>query len=284
MSETTVKDATATGTGPTGPTSVQGKDAQEAAARALLEGAAGQGFERVRAGDAAIPFLLLLQDISEQQKERSPEYVDGAKAGMILNSVSLELFPDSKGITVVPVFFNKVWNIWRKRAKGGGFVKSFKTAEEAEKAFNALPNNSDLDLVETAQHFLLAHSDTRDSWKPALLNLKVTGLATSRAWIAAMQDVELPRASGVGTYTPPSFGCMYQLTSKVKKGTSGDYFVFDFENVGITPYDLLVQAQDFYKLCAKDQVEINYEKDAPPDAGAPSGSTTRAQDPSAPKM
>lgn len=283
MSETTVKEGTATGTVPNSAGSLQSQDAQEAAARALLEGAAGQGFERVRSGDAAIPFLMLLQDISDQVKDRSQEYIDGAKPGMILNSVSLELFPGDKGVTVIPVFFNKVWNIWRKRNKGGGFVGTFKDADAAKSAYDKLPNREDLDVVETAQHFVLAHSEKRDLWKPALLNLKVTGLATSRAWIAAMQDVELPRSSGNGTYTPPSFGCMYQLTSKAKKGQSGEYFVFDFENVGITPYNLLLEAQEFYKLCSKDLVEINYEKDAPPDAGS-AGPTTRAQDATSPKM
>jgi hypothetical protein len=284
MSETTVKDPAATGTAPAAEgTTVQKGDQMDDALQALLEGASGQGLERVRAGDAAIPNILLLQDISEQVKERSDDYIDGAKPGMILNSVSLELYSGEKGITVIPVFFNKVWNLWKKRAKGGGFIKSYKTAEEADSAWGSLPNKEDVDVVETAQHFLLVHSDKRDSWKPALLNLKVTGLQTSRQWVAAMQDVELPRKNGSGTYTPPSFGCMYQLTSKTKKGNSGEYFVFDFENVGVTPYPLAVEATEFYKLCSKDLVEVNYEKDAPTEPG-PSGPSIRQQDPSAPRM
>lgn len=283
MSESATKEQTATGTVDTEQKTLQTSAQMDDAMAALLEGASGQGLELVRAGDAAIPNILLLQDISEQVKERSEDYIDGAKPGMILNSVSKEMYPGDKGITVIPVFFNKVWKLWKKRNKGGGHLGTFDSESEAKRAWESLPNKEDVDLVETAQHFLLTHSDTRDSWKPALLSLKVTGLATSRQWIAAMQDVELPRRNGQGTYTPPSFGCMYQLTSKTRKGNSGEYFVFDFENVGVTPYPLLVQAQDFYKLCSKGEVKISDEKDAPDEAPA-AGPTTRQQDPSAPRM
>ena len=62
-----------------------------------LEQDAGAGFDGMTTEDYALPFLRLLTSTSPEVGE-----VDGALPGMILNSVTGELFDGKKGIAVVP--------------------------------------------------------------------------------------------------------------------------------------------------------------------------------------
>ena len=55
---------------------------------AMFEADAGMGMENVGSEDVKIPFLRILQDLSPQVKEGKGEYIQGAKPGMIINSVS----------------------------------------------------------------------------------------------------------------------------------------------------------------------------------------------------
>ena len=52
----------------------------------------GQGSAAVTANDMAIPRLKLLQMINPEVQPGGPEQVQGAQAGMIMNSVNNELF------------------------------------------------------------------------------------------------------------------------------------------------------------------------------------------------
>ena len=62
-----------------------------------LEQDAGAGFDGMTQEDYALPFLRLLTSTSPEVGE-----IDGALPGMMLNSVTGEVFDGKKGIAVVP--------------------------------------------------------------------------------------------------------------------------------------------------------------------------------------
>ena len=70
----------------------------EAFGVADFEADAGAGMENVTADDLQIPFLSILQSNSPQLDESEGKYIDGAKAGMILNTVTNEIFDGKIGL------------------------------------------------------------------------------------------------------------------------------------------------------------------------------------------
>ena len=63
--------------------------------------------------DLALPFLKVLGQLSPEINKRDGKYVRGAEPGMILNSVTKELFDGSKGIDVIPCFYKREYLEWQ---------------------------------------------------------------------------------------------------------------------------------------------------------------------------
>jgi hypothetical protein len=80
-----------------------------------LEQDAGAGFDGMTQEDYALPFLRLLTSTSPEVGE-----VDGALPGMMLNSVTGELFDGKKGIAVVPCAYVRQYIEWMPRGQGSG--------------------------------------------------------------------------------------------------------------------------------------------------------------------
>ena len=78
---------------------------------------AGAGFEGTGAEDIIIPFLGVLQGLSPQLQT-----LEGAKVGMLHNSVTDELTPGDKGLVFIPGYREHCYVEWVPRKQGGGFV------------------------------------------------------------------------------------------------------------------------------------------------------------------
>ena len=121
---------------------------------------AGTGLEEATTEDYAIPFIRLLQPMSPQLNKNSGNYIEGASAGDLINTVSGEVYDGEKGISVVPCAYSKKYIEWIPREKGGGLVdanhdmsilKSCKRDEQTRRYY--LQNGNE--IVETAQFFVL---------------------------------------------------------------------------------------------------------------------------------
>lgn len=83
---------------------------------------ASLGHGDITGSDVSMPFLNVLQGISPEVADNNPE---GARAGMLMNSITKELFDGEKGVIFQPVFFEKKFIEWVPRAQGGGFVGAY---------------------------------------------------------------------------------------------------------------------------------------------------------------
>ena len=72
----------------------------------------GMGLENIDKGDLALPFLKLLQSMSDETKKKHAKYVEGAEAGMFYNTVTKKLYDGEKGIEVIPVFYKMTYPEW----------------------------------------------------------------------------------------------------------------------------------------------------------------------------
>ncbi len=173
---------------------------------------AGAGLGNAQARDFALPFINLLQKMSPALDE-----VEGAEAGMFMNTVTHEL---SESIRVIPVDYEKVYNEWIPRDEGGGFIASHKTREDAETQRRA---DDSTQIIDTANHYVLTEQ-ADGSWQPAILSCTSTKLKASRQWMSRISQV-VADVPGKGKLPMPSFAKIYEVVSTgPHKNDKGTYY------------------------------------------------------------
>lgn len=197
----------------------------------------GRGSENVSAADLAIPRLKLLQLISDEVKPGHAKQVDGAQAGMILNSVTNELF---SSLFVINLHFAKKTVVWRKRKAGGGIVGTFDDEAQALASLNEMGLKAeDLDISENPTHLVLILSDEGEPKSVALLDMPGTKVKKSKIWNTNIQEQEKEGN--------PRFGCVWQLGVVNETSAQGDYFNYDIDLVAHAPDELYAKAEAAYK-------------------------------------
>ena len=194
-----------------------------------FESVAKAGLEGVSQEDLATPRLKILQKMSPDL-----DTVEGAKAGMILDTVNNKLYDGNKGILLLPVAYQRQYTEWQDRGQGTGAPVSVydansdilsKTVRDDQKK-DRLPNGN---YVETAgNHFVIVVEDEKNGiGQPALITLKSTQLKKSRKWNSMMLNIKIQGSNG--PFTPPMYSHLYRLTT-VKEGNDfGDWFGINIE-------------------------------------------------------
>ena len=77
-----------------------------------------KGFENMTQEDMALPFVRILGQLSPQVTDGDAKYIEGAKPGMIYNTVTSECFDGKKGIKVIPCYYKKDYPEWSDRGDG----------------------------------------------------------------------------------------------------------------------------------------------------------------------
>jgi hypothetical protein len=89
--------------------------------------------------ESAMPFptLKLLQQLSPELDEDDTKYIKKASVGMLMvtDGTAVNLFDGEEGIKFCPLVVRKVYTEWVPRAKGGGFVGTYNSKEEADAQF-----------------------------------------------------------------------------------------------------------------------------------------------------
>jgi len=207
-----------------------------------LEQDAGQGFENMNQDDYALPFLRLLTSTSPEVGD-----MDGAMPGMVLNSVTGELFDGKKGIHVVPCAYVRQYIEWAPRGQGSGAPVHIypATSDILSQTHREPGDNKDyLDngnyIENTANHYVML-IDENGVPNPALITMKSTQLKKSRKWNSMMQSVKLNGKNGL--FTPPMYSQVYRLTTVAESNDKGKWYGWEIERVGP------VEQPALYKAC-----------------------------------
>ena len=194
-----------------------------------FESVAKAGLESVSQEDLATPRLKILQKMSPDL-----DTVDGAKAGMILDTVNSKVYDGSKGILLLPVAYQRQYTEWQDRGQGTGApvavydansdILSKTTRDDQRK--DRLPNGN---YVETAaNHFVIVVDDEKNGiGQPALITLKSTQLKKSRKWNSMMLNIKLPGSKG--PFTPPMYSHLYRLKTVEEGNDFGKWFGIEIE-------------------------------------------------------
>ena len=236
---------------------------QEAGALAsnMFEADADKGSQNMTQDDLALPFLKVLGQLSPEVNKRDGKYVEGAEPGMILNSVTNEVFDGTKGVQVLPVFYERKYVEWADRGDSKGAPVAIHNAESdivstttRDKSFkDRLPNGNYLE--NTANHFVIVLGKSPQS---ALISMKATQLKISRKWNSMMMGIKLQGKNGL--FTPPTYSHIYNLKTVQMSNDKGTWFGWDVSQVGpIQDKGVYEIAKNFAERVGSGEIEAKPE-------------------------
>jgi hypothetical protein len=189
--------------------------------------------------DMSIPFISILQQLSPQVVEDDPAFVEGARPGMFINTVSSELFSGKDGMQIVPVFYRASFIEWVTRANGGGFVQEYDIADGAqivtarnEIGQDIIQNSSKVgkpgnQLNYTHTHYVLIVRPD-GTFTPAVLTMTSTQIKPSKDWNTVINEVLLPGTAS----RAPRFFTFWNGFTQLKSNDQGKWYIWRFESLG----------------------------------------------------
>ena len=234
------------------------KKKENAVAAVNFEADAGQGLNMTQE-DLALPFLKVLGQLSPECNKRDAKHVEGAEPGMIINTVTNEIYDGVKGIDVVPVHYKRQYIEWQDRGESQGApVKIYEAGDDVPQTtrdkFNKdrLPNGNYLE--NTASHFVVILGDNPTT---ALISMKATQLKVSRKWNSMMMGLKLQGKNGL--FTPPTYSHIYNLKTVQMSNDKGTWFGWDVAKVGpVTDKAVYEMAKAFADSVSKGQVQAKH--------------------------
>jgi len=213
----------------------------------MFEQDAHDGMDNISSEDVALPFLKL-----------------GAKAGMIYNTVSGEVYDGTQGIKVIPCHYERKYIEWQPRGSGSGAPIAVHpaTSDIMTKTFRKPGESKDyLDngnyIENSAQHYVMIVGDD-GTCSPALIVLKSTQLKKSRKWNSMMMTLKMNGKNG--PFTPPSYSHVYRLTSSKESNDKGTWYGWEVERVGPVEDATVYHSAKAFALSVK-QGEVNVKHD-----------------------
>ena len=236
------------------------KEAAGALSTNLFEADAHAGTQNMAQEDLALPFLKVLGQLSPEINKRDGKYVEGAAPGMILHTVTHEIFDGAKGIDVLPVFYKRQYVEWQDRGESKGApvaiheassdIMSKTTRDKSYK--DRLPSGNYIE--NTANHFLVILGKSPTT---ALISMKATQLKVSRKWNSMMMGLKLQGKNGL--FTPPTYSHIYKLKTVQMSNDKGTWFGWDVSTVGpIQDQAVYEIAKNFAQSVSKGEVKAKH--------------------------
>jgi hypothetical protein len=245
-------------------TSIAKKENAGALATNLFEADANAGSQNIEQEDLALPFLKVLGQLSPEVNKKNSKHVEGAEPGMILNSVTSELYDGDKGVQVVPVFYKRQYIEWQDRGESmGAPVHIYNAGDDVPQATrdksnkDRLPNGNYLE--NTASHFVILLGKTPST---ALISMKATQLKVSRKWNSMMLGIKLQGKNGL--FTPPTYSHIYNLKTVQMTNDKGTWYGWDVSKVGpVSDKNIYGQAKLFSTKVGKGEIQAKHGSEEP---------------------
>lgn len=254
----------------------------------------GGGFDQADSDSYAIPFLRVLQSGSPEVDEtkRSPQFIEEARAGEFINTVSRERYSGKEGVLFVPCAYQRRFLRWAPRGDSGGFRGEL-TREEVEAAqrrgelididgrtyFRDGDSRNPKELhrcVDTRSHYgLVIDANAADgvTVSEVLLSLGSTQIKKSKMLMTLLANVR------AGTVRPPMWSNVVRITTVAESNDEGSWYGVNFALYGFVQSPLVYAAgKEFYERVLGGEVKVDYER-AGPDIGGAGERGTRAPAP-----
>ena len=223
---------------------------------------AGVGVDDLGSEDLAIPFIKILQKMSDELDE-----LDDAKAGDIYNTVTKEIAHGKDGIQVINCAYTLQYIEWEPRGSGTGAPHRIYAAGDDIPATERGEDNKDyvVDgegryLERTAQHYVLV-LDGDGMTQQALLPMKSTQFKKSKQWNSAMRALKMKDAKGA-LFVPPRFSHVWNLTTTSEENKNGSWHGWVIEKDSpLEDTNLYAEAKLFAGSIGAGQVKVQHVRE-----------------------
>jgi len=240
---------------------VQKKEEAGAMSPNIFEADANAGSQNMTQEDLALPFLKVLGQLSPEVNKQNAKFISDAQPGMIINSVTKELYDGAQGINVIPVHYERQYVEWQDRgATSTGAPVAIHsvnsdivdTATRDKSWKDRLPNGNYLE--NTANHFVILMGKTPST---ALISMRSTQLKISKQWNSIMMGLKLQGKNGL--FTPPTYSHIYNLKTVQMSNDKGTWFGWDVSKIGpVTDKNVYAIAKSFAEKNSKGLVKVKH--------------------------
>ena len=209
---------------------------------AHVKEASGLGNENVTAEHLQTPRVKLLQQMNSEVDENHDAYVEGAKPGHFLNSVTNENYGTE--MYVINLHFKEDFVLWKKRDAGGGLIGTYSSQADAlEYLADQGLKADDHEIIQTQSHLLLRKDpETGELIKtPFLMDFASSKLRVSREW-----------NTQIGQLGGDRFSALWKLSSlQTQNRASQKFYNLTAENQGWVTEDDYEFAKETYNKVSK---------------------------------
>lgn len=186
------------------------------------------GYENSQGNDFSIPYLSICQkgsaEFDKDHKDHEAKAITDIIVGDIFDTRTREIL--KQPLKVVPAHYVKLYQEWKTRKAGGGFVKSHASPAiltqtmRNEKNEDILPNGN---VITTTSYFYVFYWCGLD-WVKAVLPMTSTQLKKARKWLDVMDTQRSP--AGVRL---PMFSTEYVLTTNLEQNADGTWYGWGYD-------------------------------------------------------
>jgi hypothetical protein len=182
----------------------------------------GAGLEGADHASFAIPFLIILQPLSPQI-----DTVEGAKAGMLLNTIGQQLLKEAH---VVPCAFTRKYLRWAPRDEGGGYRGEYSPGlvETGQIAGVELRDGRYYigkdELKDTRNHFCLLIDEEAETYTPVIVSLSSTQIKKSKRWASLMSSKRARDKRDNQLKTEASYRYAYTISTLKESNDKGAWW------------------------------------------------------------
>ena len=223
---------------------------------------AGVGVNDLGSEDLAIPFLKVLQKMSDELDD-----LDGAKAGDIYNTVTKDVVKGTEGVTVVNCAYTLQYIEWEPRGTGTGAPHRIYGAGDEIPETERGDDNKDYVvggdgryLERTAQHYVLIVGEDGMT-QQALLPMKSTQFKKSKQWNSAMRALKMKDSSG-NLFTPPRFSHIWKLETVSEENKNGSWHGWQIsKDQPVKSTNVYAEAKLFAESIQAGQVSVKHVRE-----------------------
>jgi hypothetical protein len=223
---------------------------------------AGVGVNNLGSEDLAIPFIKVLQKMSDELDD-----LDNAKAGDIYNTVTKDVVKGKDGVRVINCAYNLQYIEWEPRGTGTGAPHAIygagddiPTTERGDDNKDYVVDGNGRYLERTAQHYILV-VDEDGVTQQALLPMKSTQFKKSKQWNSAMRSLKMKDGNG-SLFTPPRFSHIWKLETVSEENKNGSWHGWQISKDGVVEdVNVYQEAKLFAESIQAGQVNVKHVRE-----------------------
>lgn len=243
---------------------------------------AGKGMENVGHEEFRVPFLRVLQSNSPQCKPPTAGGLAGAKAGMIINLATNDLYDGEAGLIFVPTSRAHNFVEYVPRDSGGGFVGIHEANEPLilelrakHGKFGKLITNDGNEIVETFYLYGIAIAPDSTIFR-CLVAFASTQIKKYQNFITRYMNIKYPMADGQ-MVLPPLWAHRWNLGTAYEKNKKGEFFGWRLRMAELNPDGteaparkslmnkngaLYVAGREFYQMIETGTAKADFQQNA----------------------